>query len=186
MHYSIMVITKDFPTDEVIDRKLTPYYEYALDEEAAKRPQIKFDYYCIGGRYCGLVKLKVDRNVENEYEWCFYAKTPRAGRLYRSMMFEELNNKKPVPWFHEEYYHHYLGYRDGYLRVDGAKISDVIDFEELVTNHGYGFIGKDDEIFCREYWNGEGFDKNPEYENQVREAIRDVQGCYVTVIDIHN
>lgn len=186
MHYCIMVITKDFPTDEVIEKKMSPYYEYALDEEAAEHPPIQYDGYCIGGRYCGRVKLKVDRNADDEYEWGFYGREPRAGRLYRSMMFEELNNKKPVHWWHEENYHPYLGYWDGYLRVDGAKISDVIDFEELVINHGYGFIGKDDEIFCRQYWNGESFDEDPEYENKVREAIRDVQDCYVTVIDIHH
>ena len=34
-------------------------------------------------------------------------------------------------------------------------------------------------------WNGEGFDEDPDYGNRVKEAIRDVQDCYVTVIDIH-
>ena len=185
MHYCILVITKDFPTNEVIEQKLAPYYEYATDDEAAENPPIRYDRWGIGGRYCGMVKLRVDRNVENVYEWAFYAKTPRAGRLYRSMMFEELNNKKPVPWFNEECYQPYLGYHDGYLWVDGAKISDVINFEELVTDHGYAFIGKDDEIFCRNYYNGKEWIDNLDYENQVREATKNVQDCYVTIIDAH-
>ena len=73
----------------------------------------------------------------------------------------------------------------GLDRIEANACPLNIDFEETVVNHGFGFIGKDGEIFARESCNGHNFIKDEHYEEKVREAIKDVQDCYVTYVDCH-
>lgn len=193
MHYCICVITDEFPSLKVIEEKMKPYNEYDYDDEKDERPRILWDGWQIGGRYCGRIKMKVNREDE-KYEWGFYNPEPRAGRLYRSMMMEGcIAAGKMVPignelWHcREEDYYNYLGYRDGYLRVDGCAVKDVIDFEENATST-WGFIGKDGEVYTRNYWNREQEEwvDDEEYEDKVKAAIADVNDCYITFVDIHH
>ncbi len=191
MHHCICVITDEFPSLKVIEEKMEPYNEYDYDDEKNERPRILWDGWQIGGRYCGRIKMKVNREDE-KYRWGFYSPEPRAGRLYRSMLTEGcIAAGKMVPignelWhFREEDYYPYMGYLDGYLRVDGCAIQDVIDFEETATST-WGFIGKDGEVFTRDYWNGEKWVDDEEYEDKVKAAIADVNDCYITFVDIHH
>ena len=198
MHYCFVVITKEFPTDDVLSKALNPFNEEKFYEKfedvdeipAEEYPVFTWDWWQVGGRYGGNLKLKIDFEDE-EYRWQFYAKKDetRAGRLFRSKMCETLDSLQkgrmlftPI----EDDYRGYLGSRDGYIRVDGCKVKDVIDFEETVINHGFGFIGKDGEIYARESWNGHDFIKDEHYEEKVKEAIKDVQDCYVTYVDCHD
>ena len=73
MHYCIAVITDQFPTDETLGQKLAPYDENAfysqfedgeeIEEEInkAQRPLFMWDYWQVGGRYGGQLKLKIDK-----------------------------------------------------------------------------------------------------------------------------
>ena len=197
MHYCFVVITKEFPTDDVLSEALAPFnedafYEKREDNPEEEHPVFLWDYWQVGGRYGGKLKLKIDYDDE-EYRWMFYAKIgePRAGRLFRSKMCETLDSlqkQKERMFFTpiEDDYRGYLGSNDGYIRVDGCKVKDVIDFEETVVNNGYGFVGKDGEAFAKETWNGHDFIKDEHYEEKVREAIKDVQDCYVTYVDCHD
>ena len=194
MHYCIIVITEQFPTDDILDQKLRPfsddtfYGQFPDDEEIpedAVRPQFTWDWWTVGGRYGGLLKLKIDE-ADEEYNWMYVAKEPRAGRLFRSDILEQINNKKP--WFchDEERAFLYMGSREGYIHVDGCKIKDVIDFEDTVVNHGWGFIGKNGEAYSREYWTGKKYIKDELYEEKVKAAIQNVEDCYVCYVDIHD
>ena len=190
MHYCIAVITDKFPSDEVLEEKLAPFsedefytkYRYAKEIPEDVYPPFTWDWWQVGGRYHGLLKLKAE-DEDEEYNWKFYAKEPRAGRLYRSKMLETNFND----WKNrEEDVYGYLGLYDSYIRVDGCKIKDVIDFEETILNHGFGFIGKDGQAFSREHWNGHNFIKDDQYEQKVKDAIKDIDDCYVCYIDIHD
>jgi len=191
MHYCILVITKEFPTNKVLEKKMTPYSEETFYEQFGEndeipttaRPQFLWDYWKVGGRYCAKIKLKIDKANE-EYNWDFIVREARAGRLFRSMLLEDCLKKKVI--FFEEDYYPYIGYYDDYLRVDGAKIKDIIDFEDLAINHNWGFIGKDDEVYSRDYYNGEKWIDDDQYEEKVRKAIEDVSDCYACIIDIHD
>ena len=194
MHYCIAIITEQFPTDDVLEKVLAPFNSESLyenckeDEDPAEYPQFTWDWWQVGGRYDGLLKLKIDREDE-EYRWDFYAKEPRAGRLYRSKLCENHLNKTDSYGFRyirEEDYYHYMGMRAGYIRVDGCKVKDVIDFADTISNHGWGFIGRDGTAYSREHWDGKNFVKDEQYEEKVKSAIANVEDCYVCYVDIHD
>lgn len=195
MHTCYLIITEEFPTNDVINEKIRPYNEdefYARFEgeihDDVKRPDFLWDYWVVGGRYGGLIKLKIDKDDE-EYRWMFYEKEPRAGRLFRSAMCETLDKGKTGGlMFHlaEDEYRGYMGSDEGFIRVDGCKVKDVVDFEKTIIETGYGVIGKNGEVITREYWDGKHFSDNEKYEEQLREITKDVQDCYITVIDTHD
>ena len=190
MHACICVITDEFPSLRVIEKKMEPYSAYREEDINESIPLIKWDGWEIGGRYCGRIKLKINHEDEM-YHWGYYAKSPRAGRLYRSLFLEnciEAGKKVPIGndlWHcSEERYYAYFGYYDGYLRVDGCRIEDVIDFEKTATST-FGFIGKNGEAYARNFWNGNEYVDDETYEEKVKEAISNVEGCYITYVDIH-
>lgn len=197
MHFCIAVITDEFPTDDVIGKVLEPYYEetffskfgYDREEipEDIERPLFMWDWWQVGGRYGGLLKLKCDIESD-EYRWPFYAKQPRAGRLFRSAMLETMGKEAKDRTFDypEDKYRNYLGYRDGYILVDGCKISDCIDFVKTVTEHGYAFVDKDGTAFCRSPWNGTTFIDDEQYEDKVRSAAEKLTDGYICYVDIHD
>lgn len=193
MHSCIAIITKEFPTDDVLDEILEPYNEERFYEEHEGQdiipeedyPKIMYDYWVVGGRYGGALKLKIDEKDE-EYKWQFYAKEPRAGRLFRSNFLEMLNRNKPKSFYREEDSYSYIGFCDGFLYVDGCKAKDVIDLEDTLTNHNCALIGKDGTVYARSWWNGNDFVEDEQYEEKVKEAIKDIDDCYVCYVDIHD
>ena len=145
MHYCIALITKEFPSDEVIQKKLAPYNwdtcfnKYEEYEEIPKEtswPRFTWDWYVIGGRYGGLIKLKISEENKDVYEWDYYSQ-PRAGRLFRSHFIEECYRGKVGYHFREEDYFSYMGSNEGYILVDGCKICDMVDFEKTILNLRY-------------------------------------------------
>ena len=190
MHSCICVITDEFPSLKILEKKMEPYFKYREGDIDESVPPFKWDGWEIGGRYCGRIKLKIDHEDEM-YNWGHYVKTPRAGRLYRSLLLEnciEAGKMLPIGndlWHcSEERYYSYFGYYDGYLRVDGCRIEDVIDFEKTATST-LGFIGKNGEAYIRKFWNGEKWVDDETYEEKVKEAINNVEDCYITYVDIH-
>ena len=195
MHYCIAIITEEFPTDDVLRSKLAPYNEemfysqFESEDDEKIYPQFLWDYWIIGGRYGGTLKLKIDEENE-EYDWDYFSKVPRSGRLYRSRLLEVWLDPNSRYSSHtllprEEEVYGYLGSDNGYIRVDGCKVKDCLNFEDTVLNT-WGFIGKDDAAYSRSYWNGKDIIPDEHYEEKVKAAIADVDDCYVCIVDIHD
>lgn len=186
MHICIYLFTKNLPTDEEIEEIMAPYSEYA--EKESPYPDIQWDGWVVGGRYGGLLKLKDDSDDEDsKYKWYYYIDEPRSGRLFRSEMLENLIRmcrelKSSIYYGFYGFNHientmfNYCGLRDGYVYVDGCKISDLYNPEE-VQEHGYGFIDAP--------FNQQRTRKDPEYDNALKEAFERNRDHYLTILDLH-
>lgn len=202
MHYCIYLFTKDLPNDTQIQKIMHPYSEYAVENEETVDPDpridIRWDSYAVGGRYGGLLKLKC-LPEEDVYKWHFYVDAPRAGRLFRCQFLEnllgiakengQLARSNGFYDFNdiEQRFFDYSGIWDDYVCVDGCKISDLLNSEELI-DHGCGFV---DDVFgnqsTRDFWNREerSFVDNPEYENELKAAFERNKDNYLTILDLH-
>lgn len=185
MHYCVAIITKHFPTDGLLNTILQPYNEEDFCEKDEYGnllyPTFLWDWWQIGGRYAGEIKLKINEN-DSEYKWGYYSKKPRAGRLFRSYLLEKLE-KANIRFYSEEDYFTSMGYRDGFIYVDGAKIKDIKNLDELSC---FSFIDKNDNAFTRKYYNHGNFIENDNFDEQFKNALKDSQDCYITFIDIHD
>lgn len=62
MHYCCMVFTKEFPSQAVLEKVLKPFNSeevYGQPEENIVYPAFTWDWWRVGGRYEGKLKLKV-------------------------------------------------------------------------------------------------------------------------------
>lgn len=189
MHYCLLLITKDFPTHEVIDKALEPYSEEEFcaqeeENEDIKCPLFLWDYWEVGGRYDGALKLKVD-DADEKYRWQIYSRDGRNGKLFLSHLLSDIeeyaSNRKPN-YFREEDYYNTMGACDNFLRVDGAFIDDLLNFDEVQCCL---CIDKDGKPYAREYYDGEWKD-NDNFDNELSAVKSDSKGCYATIIDIHD
>ena len=97
MHSCCLLITKEFPSDDVIQKILEPFNDdvyYSQPEDGRVRPAFCWDWYSVGGRFCGTVKLKVnpfskDGPIINSAE--MYCELTLPGRLIWFFC-------KVVPW----------------------------------------------------------------------------------------
>lgn len=187
MHYCVMLFTKEFPTDDVIKKILAPYNDdtvYELPEN--ERPDMSWDYWTIGGRYGGGLKLKIDEE-NKKHEWPYISREPKTGRLFRSDLLETLL-KEMAPRrgnfaFYEGAYLLALGYDDGYIRVDGCAVSDCINLDE---NGCYYCIDADGNLHARETRQNGKWVENDKFDEIFAEIIKNSQDCYVCKIDIHD
>ena len=186
MHYCCAIITKEFPTKEVLTASLKPFHEdvyYDAPEENRARPQIMWDWWQVGGRYNGQLKLRIDKD-NDKYQWRFYARAPRAGRLFRSYLLETMKDRITPSWvFAEEDFFSSMGWHDGFLYVDGAPVDDVQNLDDVGC---YYLIDKDGNGFGREYFDGDTFVQNEGFDELVKQAIEDGKGCYICIVDLHN
>jgi len=187
MHYCTIVITKEFPTDDVLSKALAPFNEeeYYASEGTIPRPIFTWDYWIIGGRYSGSIKLTVDKNNE-EYEWPYMANKSRAGRLFRSSMLEmieHLMKQSRYSYYNEEEFFGNMGFDDGFLYVDACKIKDIKNLDKLTC---YSFIDKTGKGFTRSYFDGEEFIDNSNFDEQFKEALQNSQDCYACIVDLHD
>lgn len=192
MHYCCLMLTKEFPTDEVISKALEPFNEetiYNMDESERVYPAFMWDWWQVGGRYSGRVKLRYDPHDEfGEYKWAFYAKEPRVNRLFRSQALEKIKAmaERAGQWFlfTEEDFFTYMGSRDNFLNVDGAKVADILNFDDVMNS--YCFVDADGTGYARETWNGNDFIENDDYDEKVK-AVCKVRGdCFAVIIDLHS
>ena len=185
MHYCLMLFTQDFPKKDDIENIMSKYNDnvvYSDDEEKEiEYPQIMYDWYQIGGRYNGSVKLRVDKDNE-VYRWKFYEMNPRNGRLFWSRLLSDMQENK-TRFYNEEDYFRSMGYNEGFLYVDGAKISDVINLEQIEC---YAFIGFDGEAYARSWWNGNDFIPNNDFDERLKAEKEKSKDGYVTIIDYHD
>lgn len=189
MHYSCFVFTKEFPTDDVIYKVLTPFNEedfYNKNEETRIYPEFLWDWFKVGGRYSGMLKLSVRKN-KDRYNWGFYSNGGRNGKLFRSQLIDTINKFKqnnPDGWmFCEEDIYGELGYRDGYIRVDGCHVIDILNRKKLSC---YCFVDKDGNAYSCERWNGEKYEKHEDFDEVLKNTIENSKDCYLTVVDIHS
>lgn len=185
MHYCLALFTKELPSKLEIDRIMRKYdsEEVYKDEENIVYPQFTYDWYEIGGRYAGQIKLKVDED-NKEYKWKYIIREPRNGRLFWSYLLNELENfSKKSFMYKEEDYFSTMGYRDGYILVDGAQISDILNMDEIEC---FTFIEHDGKAYSRSWWNGSDFVENEDFEEKfdlVKEKSKDM---FLTIIDYHD
>lgn len=179
MHYLALLLTEKLPNEERIEKILEPYDwgKLKFDEEGeiiGEQPSFTYDYYQIGGRYCGYLKLKMDKSNQ-EYNWEFYETNPRNNRLFISSILNELKNDAfPSFMYSEERYFPYMGSRDGFLYVDGAKAKDVINYDKLQS---YICIMPDGTAFTND---------SQDYGKKLKKALMENQNGFVTVLDLHD
>ena len=193
MHYCVLLFTNELPSEEKIAEIMHPYYEgnAEYDEETEKRlnpyPVLEWDWYQIGGRYKGSLKLSVERDKEY-YNFGYYSREDRNKRLFYSSLlsdmkeFAEMGNAPSWKYSEEDYFNS-MGYRDGYLYVDGARVDDIINFED---QNCYICIDVDGNAIARETWNGKEFIKDEQFDEKLAEIKKNSKGMFLTVLDIHD
>lgn len=187
MHYLALLLTETLPTKQQIERALDPYdWDKNFDEEGeliGEHPIFTFDYFQIGGRYCGYLKLKMDKSNQ-EYNWNFYERNPRNNRLFISSLLNQLKENIDPPFMYsEEKYFPCMGSRDGFLYVDGAKAKDIINYDELES---YICILPDGSAIAKETWDGKHFVEDKDYHKKLKKALKDNSEGFVTVLDLHD
>lgn len=197
MHYCIHLITKELPSEEQIEEILKPFNDETVygkspandddwDEyiKTIEYPAFMYDYFVIGGRYGGALKLKIQFEEDDEYMWKYLSRPgeEREGRLFLSSLLHLIREK----------FERYIGSEDrwiGYLGdltfvyVDGAKLKDIINKDELEC---YGFVDVDGTAYVRTHWNGKEHIDNPDFDNQYKKALEERSDCFLTVLDIHD
>lgn len=69
MHYACLVITKEFPTNEVLEKVLAPFNDdviFSQPEENRKYQPIMWDWWQVGGRFNGKFKLTIKKEENRE------------------------------------------------------------------------------------------------------------------------
>ena len=162
---------------------------YGSDEEDKQidYPVFTWDYYRIGGRYKAELKLKVDEegSANSEYyNWGYYDRQDRNGRLFWSSLLSTLKENITPEWmYHEEDWFMNMGFGDGYILVDGAKQSDVLNINKLGC---YICILPDGSAIARDSWNGKDIIKDEKFDEKYKQAITDNMDGFITVLDIHD
>ena len=182
MHSCCLLITKEFPTKDVISKIMSKYDEndfYEKEEpDETKRPLFMWDYYLIGGRYNGLLKLKID--IEDEkYLWKYFSRVPRNGRLFWSYLLSACV-KHP---YSEDDYLGSMGFNDNFLYVDGAFVKDIINFDSLEC---YCCIDKNGMAISCSSWNGDNFIKDYDFETKLKKVKEESTDCFATILDLHD
>lgn len=205
MHFSTLLITREFPTEEKIEEIMDIYNEanyydqYSEDDSIPPIqkpivpltsywkplvPLINYDWYQIGGRYNGRLKLNVNDENTKKYEWDYYARESRNGRLFHSYLLSKYHGQF---FFNEEDLFPSMGMNDGFLYVDGANIQDIRNFNDVscyycidTVNHnvamqGYYDIEKEKWIYYD--------DTFPQRLQEIKDMN---QEGYATILDIHD
>lgn len=77
-----------------------------------------------------------------------------------------------------------LGYRDGYLRVDGCKIKDILNIDDI---NGFCLVSDSGDSFSREFYDGKNFiDTEKQYEQKRAEMLEKYKDGFLTIVDIHD
>ena len=188
MHYCCMVFTKEFPTQSVLEKVLKPFNSedvYEQPEETRVYPAFTWDWWQVGGRYNGRLKLKVEENSE-KYRWNYYEREPRNGRLFRSALLDKMGEwakTAPLSFFREEEWFGTMGSQDGFIRVDGAFCADIINLQEKSC---YCAVDCNGNGFSRESWDGNNWNKNDDFDSQLEKIKSECSDCCVCIVDLHD
>ena len=194
MHYCCLLFTDKIPSEEEISNKLAPFYEetfYNNDSPDKEYPVFLWDWYSIGGRYKGGIKLKADfddkENVK-KYEWFYLTNSPRNGKLFISSLltyFEKVAEEKKYSFYDETEWFPSMGIKDGFLYVEGAETNDILNYEDLGC---FCYVDSDGTANARSYWDGtKWIDKTDEvFDKELEEVKNKNKGKFVTIIDLHD
>lgn len=178
MHYCVHLFTKSLPTEKEIEEIMRPYN----DDNFEAHPVFTWDYFRIGGRYSGAIKLKVCKE-DGEYKWKFYAREPREGRLFYSAILNNIRKYFPHYERDEEDYLSYMGFHDGFIYVDGARIKDIINFDDLSC---YICIDAEKNVIARSSWDGEHWVEDSDFDEKYKAIKERSKDYFITVLDIHD
>lgn len=180
MHYCVHLITRELPTEEEISKIMKPYNDDMV--ENYNDCPFSWDYWVIGGRYSGRIKLRIDEEAE-EYRWPYYETNPREGRLFYSSILNRIRHSFPRFETREEDWFSYLGYLDNYLHVDGAKIKDILNIEDLGC---YVCIDVNGNVIVQETWDGKNFTTNQSFDAEYKRILEESKDYFLTILDIHD
>lgn len=170
MHYKGHLVTKKIPTENEISEILEKYRE-----DLDKIQEFAWDWYQIGGRYGGEIKIQFD--YKNEDNMFLFRK--RNHKYFISNILDEIEEKgKP---YEELDYLMYMGMYDNLLYVDGGYYNDMIDFE---IDDCYLVIDDNETLYVREKWNGKDFIKQNDFDEKVKKI--DLKDKFITIIDFHD
>ena len=188
MHYKAHLITKEFPTDEVIDKIMRPFgweeYNNEKEEDEDKPlPVFTWDWYQVGGRYNSFFELDMEK-TEDKYQWDYLK--DRVNIVYRSFLFDRMSRMcdDRVRWMLNECdFYPCLGGADNVLRCDGGLIADMKDFD--ITSC-FIIIDADGNAYVRSYWDGKKFIENEKFDDTARDILAASKDYYIVTIDVHD
>lgn len=183
MHYCCLLITKEFPTDDIIEKALKPFDEEENEWDIGNYPPFSWDWHQVGGRYNGSFKLRIDENDE-KYSWGFYSNPRRNGRLFRSYLLTQMEKfSKGSFLYSEEDFFRSMGAREKFLFVDAGYIPDLLNFDDVEC---FCCLDKNGKAYSRSRWTGEKFEENKEFESQLKEIKNNSKECYACIVDLHS
>lgn len=188
MHYKAHLITREFPTNDVIDKIMQSfsweeYHNRKKENENEPYPVFTWDWYQVGGRYNSFFELDMEK-TEDKYQWNYIK--DRVNVVFRSFLFDKMydlcdDRKK---WLISEYnFYPCLGSNNGILRVDGGLISDMKDFD--ITSC-FIIIDVDGYAYARTSWNGNEHIENKDFDNIAKDILEFSKDYYIVTVDIHD
>lgn len=188
MHYKCLLITTQFPTTNIIATILEPFnsenYYAEHDDNTKDYPAFMWDWYQIGGRYNGAIKLRCDQKNNEKYRWEYIQSGGRNGICFWSYLLTKMQEFSGGSFrYIEDDYYPSMGSRDGYLYVDSAIISDILNFDDIES---YCCIDKNGAAYSRESWNGDDWIVDQEYDAKIQNVKKNSSECFATIIDLHD
>ena len=188
MHYKAHLITKEFPTDDVIEKILKPYngedFWIRKDkDESLPYPLFTWDWYQVGGRYNSFFELDMEKTMD-KYEWRYIK--DRVNTIFRSYLFDKLDRvcDERKKWLISEYeFYPCLGSNDNILRVDGGLISDMKEFD--ITSC-FIIIDADGNAYARASWNGDKHIEDTNFDEEAKAILEVSKDFYIVTVDIHD
>lgn len=172
---------------------LLHYYGYRVNEATGEygytcNPNAKWDWWQIGGRWGGLLKIKKDGACDNSAKVADVDFTPDQNAYNKAIRFwevvvegkERLPHENKEDFFHfykPEYYIQYYGTKEAY-----AESCSCFSTYAFLTADGE-WVGKGDMG-----WFGMGTDTGEsarEYQKKLDKYIADHPELYITIIDCH-
>lgn len=173
MHYCGYIITRKTPTENEIQDILEPYNEATHDNL-----KFSWDWFEIGGRYGGKLKIKFNPD-ENEDKWFCNSNHDRNFKYFISNKLKKL--KEELIFYDELECMIYMGLRENILYVDGAYYKDIYNFD--ITNTCF-VIDCDKKLYSRELWINNKLVEDEKFDEKVKNI--DLNDKFITVIDIHD
>ena len=190
MHYKAFLITKEFPTDDIIEEIMQPFNGEDYFERKEKNlitnepyPVFTWDCYEVGGRYNSFFELDM-KKTEDKYEWKYVK--DRVNTVFRSYLFDRLNYlcDEKKKWLISEYqFYPCLGCGEDVLRVDGGLIADMKDFD---ITRCYIIIDADGNAYARSRWNGDEWVEDENFDDKTRDILEVSKDHYIVTVDIHD
>lgn len=172
MHYKGHIITKKIPKKDEISKILEKYRE-----DLGKDQEFAWDWYEIGGRYGG--KLKINFNPDdNEDDW--YSFRDRNNKYFISQALNELK-EQIKPYYDELDWLKYMGLRENILYVDGAYYKDMIDFD---LTDCFMVIDEEENLYVRQQWKNQEWIEDKEFDKKVNKI--NLKDKFITIIDFHD